>query len=80
MPSATATQPFWTLITIHLFLVVQIIYIRVFKPSKSARVANFDGRVTGKNSAIYNSTVTVYTRFPKNSWRTFFKCIKVLKK
>ena len=73
-------QPFWILIIIHSLTIVGIIYFKVVSKSLSRIDVTTSTIDDHKKKPADNFTIkdVCYMKFPKNSWKTFTKCLKVI--
>ena len=74
-------QSFWVLLIIHLLVLIQITYFRIFKAEKLSRIhiSSIKSEQYDKNSPFSSltSNPNPYLYFPKLSVSVFLKCLKL---
>ena len=74
-------QSFWALLIIHVLVLIQFIFFRMFKAEKLSRIhiSSIKNDQADSNSSIitFRSSLNPYLLFPKLSWPVFLKCLKL---
>ena len=77
MSNIATNEPFWVLLSIHVLILLEIVYFRAFKSKHLIRIQNEINKENNRNSQVYNASINSYSKFPKNSFNTFIKSLKV---
>lgn len=72
------SESFWVLFLIHLVMAVEFFYFKLCKPLGPIRISTFSPRGNGSQTNVYSFSTNQYRKFPRNSYYTFVKTVKVL--